>query len=57
MIERQSVFNHFSTGMRFFFIIIILLIIRWFSTASETYVGVEIVQTLAIDLLTSIDPS
>ena len=35
--------------------IFILLIFCRFSTALETHVGIEIVQTLAINLLTSID--
>ena len=34
-----------------------LLIIYRFCTASETHVGVRIIQILTIDLLTSIDPS
>ena len=35
--------------------IFILLTIYRFSTASKTHVGIEIVQTLVISLLTSID--
>ena len=37
--------------------IFILLIIWRFYTASETHVGIEMVQTRAINLLTSIYPS
>ena len=36
---------------------LILLIICHFYKASETHVGIEIVQTLAFNPLTSIDPS
>ena len=36
--------------------IFILFIVCRFYTASETHVGIEIVQTLAINLVTSIDP-
>ncbi|MPC66509.1 hypothetical protein E2C01_060657 [Portunus trituberculatus] len=39
-------------------VFIFILVTIWrFYTASETYVGIEIVKTLAINLLTSIDPS
>ena len=38
-------------------VIFILLNTCQFCTASETHVGIEVVQTLAINLLTSIDPS
>ena len=41
---------------RLFFTYILLIISRFY-TPSEIHVGIKIVQTLAISLLTSIDPS
>ena len=41
----------------FIFFIFILVTIARFYTASETYVGIKMVNALAINLLTSIDPS
>ena len=37
--------------------VFILLIIRQFYTSSQTHMGIKIVQTLAINLVTSINPS
>ena len=51
--KRMLISTRFVLGRIFVFI----LLICHFSTASETRVGIEIVQTLAINLLTSIDPS
>ena len=48
--------NLILSVLRHIFIFILLIVCR-FDTASETHVWVEIVQTLAINLLTSIDPS
>ena len=44
--------NPFSTGTHFVFI---LFITSRFYTASETHIYIKILQTLAINLLTSID--
>ena len=49
--------DHFTPSVLGCIFIFILLIICQFYTVSETHVRIEIVQTLAINFLTSIDPS